>query len=46
MLTGGARVEPLVEREEAVTGEDIVDNLLFVVRILKERDDAHALTNN
>ena len=45
MLTGGAGVEPLAEREDAVTGEDIVDKLLFVVRILKERDDTHALKN-
>ena len=46
MLTVGAGVEPLEEGEDAVTGEDIVDKLLFVVRILNERDDAHALKNN
>ena len=46
MLTGGARVEPLAEREDTVTGEDVVDKLLFVVRILKERDDTHAWKNN
>ena len=46
MLTRGAGVEPLAEREDVVTGEDIVDKLLFVVRILKERDDTHALKNN
>ena len=39
----GAGVEPLPERDDAVTAEDIVDKLLFVVRILKERDDVHAL---
>ena len=46
VLTRGAGVEPLAEREDAVTGEDIVDKLLFVVRILKELDDTHALKNN
>ena len=46
MLTRGAGVEPLAEREDAVTGEHIADKLLFVVRILKERDDTHALKNN
>ena len=46
MLTGGAGVEPLPEREHEVTGEDIVDKLLFVVHILKERDDTHALKIN
>ena len=46
MLTVGARVEPLDEGEDAVTGEDIADKLLFVVRILNERDDTHALKNN
>ena len=46
VLTVGAGVEPLEEGEEAVTGEDIVDKLLFVVRILNERDDTHALKNN
>ena len=46
MLPGGAGVEPLPERDDAVTAEDIVDKLLFVVRILKERDDVHALKNN
>ena len=46
MLTVGAGVEPLAEREDVVTGEDIVDKLLFVVRILNERDDTHALKNN
>ena len=45
VLTGGAGVEPLQEREDAVTGQDIEDKLLFVVRILKERDDVHALKN-
>ena len=45
MLTVGAGVEPLEEGEDAVTGEDIVDKLLFVVRILNERDDPHALKN-
>ena len=45
MLTVGARVEPLEEGEDAVTGEDIVDKLLFVVRISDERDDPHALKN-
>ena len=42
----GAGVEPLPERDDAVTAEDIVDKLLFVVRILKERDDVHALKNS
>ena len=46
MLTVGAGVEPLEEGEDAVIGEDIVDKLLFVVRILNERDDTHALKNN
>ena len=45
MLSGGAGVESLPECEDAVTGEDIVDKLLFVVRILKERDDLHTLEN-
>ena len=36
MLTGGAGVEPLPECYDTVTGNDIVDKLLFVVRILKE----------
>ena len=45
MLTVGAGVEPLEEREDAGTGEDIVDKLLFVVRILHERNDTHALEN-
>ena len=43
MATVGAGVEPLEEREDAGTGEDIVDKLLFVVRILHECDDTHAL---
>ena len=42
----GAGVEPLPERDDAVTAEDIIDKLLFVVRILKERDDVHALKNS
>ena len=42
MLTVGAGVEPLEEGEDAVT----VDKLLYVVRILNERDDTHALKNN
>ena len=46
MLTVGAGIEPLEEGEDAVTGEDIVDKLLFVVRILTERDDTYALKNN
>ena len=46
MLPGGAGVEPLPERDDAVTAQDIVDKLLFVVRILKERDDVHALKNS
>ena len=46
VLPGGAGVEPLPERDDAVTAEDIVDKLLFVVRILKERDDVHALKNS
>ena len=46
MLTVGAGVEPLGEGEDEVTGEDIVDKQLFVVRILNERDDTHALKNN
>ena len=45
VLSGGAGVESLPECEDAVTGEDIVDKLLFVVRILKERDDLHTLEN-
>ena len=45
MLTGGAGVEPLPECYDTVTGNDIVDKLLFVVRILKERDDTHTLKN-
>ena len=46
MLTVGAEVQPLEGGEDAVTGEYIVDKLLFVVRILNERDDTHALKNN
>ena len=46
MLTVGAGVQPLEGGEDAVTGEYIVDKLLFVVRILNERDDTHALKNN
>ena len=46
MLTVGAGVQPLDEGEDAVTGEDIVDKLLFVVRIVNESDDTHALKNN
>ena len=46
VLPGGAGVEPLPERDDAVTAEDIIDKLLFVVRILKERDDVHALKNS
>ena len=46
MLTVKAGVEPLEEGEDAVPGEDIADKLLFVVRILNERDDTHALKNN
>ena len=45
MLTGGAGVEPLPECYDKVTGNDIVDKLLFVVRILKEQDDTHTLKN-
>ena len=45
MLTGGAGVEPLRELKDAVTREDIVDKLLFVVCVLKEHDDTHALKN-
>ena len=45
MLTGGAGVEPLREHKNAVTGQDIVDKLLFVVCVLKEHDDPHALKN-
>ena len=45
MLTVGAGVETLEQGEDAVTGQDIVDKLLFVVRILNERDDTHALKN-
>ena len=43
MLTGGAGVEPLPECYDTVTGNDIVDKLLFVVHILKECDDPHTL---
>lgn len=43
MLTAGAGEDPLPECVDAVTGEDIVDKLLFVVRILKECDETHAL---
>ena len=39
MLTVGAGIEPVEGDEDAVTGEDIVDKLLFVVRILDERDN-------
>ena len=39
MLTVGAGIEPLEGDEDAVTGEDIVDKPLFVVRILNERDN-------
>ena len=46
MLTVAAGVEPLEEGEDAVTGEDIVDKLVFVVRILNERVDTYALKNN
>ena len=46
MLTVGAEVQPLEGGEDAVTGEYIVDKLLFVVRILKELDDTHALKND
>ena len=42
MLTVGAGVKG----EDVVTGEDRVDRLLFVVRILNERDDTHALKYN
>ena len=45
MLTKGAGVDPLPECEDAVTEEDIVDKLLFVVCILKEYDDTQALKN-
>ena len=45
MLTGGAGVEPLPECYDMVTGNDIVDKLLFVVHILKECDDPHTLKN-
>ena len=45
MLTREARVELLPERNDASPGEDIVDRLLFLVHILKERDDVHALKN-
>ena len=45
VLTGGADVEPLQELKDAVTGEDIIDKLLFVVCVLKEHDDTHALKN-
>ena len=45
VLTGGARVELLPERNDASPGEDIVDKLLFVVHILKEHNDVHALKN-
>ena len=33
----------LRELKDVVTGEDIVDKLLFVVCVLKEHDDTHAL---
>ena len=46
MVTVGPGVEPLEEREDTGTREDIVDRLLFVVRILHEHDDTHALENN
>jgi len=46
VLTAGAGEEPVPEREDAVTGEDIVDKLLFVVRILEECDMMHALKEN
>ena len=46
MLTVRAWVEPQEESEDAVTGKDMVDKLLFVVRILNERDDTYALKNN
>ena len=42
VLTGGAGVEPLRELKDAVTREDIVDKLLFVVCVLKEHVDTHA----
>ena len=45
MLTGGAGVEPPPECYDTVTRNDIVDKLLFVVHILKERDDTHNLKN-
>ena len=41
----GAGVEPLPERDDAVTAEDIVDKLLFAVSILKECVDSHTLMN-
>ena len=46
MLIVGAGEEPVPECEDAVTGEDIVDELLFVVRILKERILRDALKEN
>jgi len=46
VLTAGAGEELVPEREDAVTGEDIVDKLLFMVRILKECDEMHALREN
>ena len=44
-LGGDTGVEPQLEREDAVTWEDIVDKLLFVVSILKECVYSHALMN-
>ena len=46
MLTAGAGEEPVPECKDAVIGEDIVDKLLFVVRILKEHGEMHALKEN
>ena len=46
MLIVGAGEEPVPECEDAVTGEDIIDKLLFVVRILKEHDEMHAGKEN
>ena len=46
MLTVGAGVQPLEGGEDAVTGEYIVDKLLFVVRILNERDEKKKKKNN
>ena len=40
MSIGGAGVDLLPESKDEVTGEDIVDKLLFVICILKERDDS------